>query len=302
MPYPLPPTLSPSRVSAFTDCALAYRFANLDRLPEPPSPHATKGTLVHAALEALFAHDAPRRTPELAAACLDRAAVRMLDDPELAGLGLDEEGMAAFVADAHRLLGKYFELEDPRRVHAVGLELRLEAEIGGVTVRGIIDRLDRLPDGSFQVVDYKSGRAPSERYEKSKLLGVDTYALLIERILGVRPVAVKLLYLGDGVAITCTPSDQSSRFVETKVGAIWQSIQRANATDAFKPQPGRLCDWCAFQAWCPSFGGDPDEARRLGEELRIERRAARQAAGTLGDLDERLPFDDPRPTAATAAG
>jgi putative RecB family exonuclease len=302
MPYPLPPTLSPSRVSAFTDCALAYRFANLDRLPEPPSPHATKGTLVHAALEGLFAHDAAQRTPELAAACLDRAAAAMADDPELAGLGLDEDGMAAFVADAHRLLGKYFELEDPRRVHAVGLELRIEAEIGGVTLRGIIDRLDRLPDGSLQVVDYKSGRAPSERYEKAKLLGVDTYALLIERILGVRPVAVKLLYLGDGVAISCTPSDQSSRFVETKVGAIWQSIQRANAADAFKPKPGPLCGWCAFQAWCPSFGGDPDEARRLGEELRIERRAARQAAGTLADLDERLPFDDPRPTAATAAG
>lgn len=304
MPYPLPPTLSPSRVTAFTDCALAYRFANLDKLPEPPSPHATKGTLVHAALERLFAHEPADRTPEHASACLAAAAAAMADDPELAGLGLDDDGLAAFVADADRLLGRYFELEDPRQVHAVGLELRLEAEIGGVTLRGIIDRLDRLPDGSFRVVDYKSGRAPSERYEKAKLLGVDAYALLIERMLGVRPVAVRLLYLGDGVSITCTPSEQNSRFIEAKVAAIWQSIQRANATDSFKPKPGRLCDWCAFQAWCPSFGGDPDDARRLGDELRIERRAARAAAGTLDDLDQPLPFDaaPPRHPAASAAG
>lgn len=307
MPYPLPPTLSPSRVSAFTDCALAYRFANLDQLPEPPSAAATKGTLVHAALERLFAYDAPERTPELAAACLDAAAEAMASDPDLVDLGLDEEGAATFVADAHRLLGKYFAMEDPREVHAVGLELRVEADVGGVSLRGIIDRLDRLPDGSFVVVDYKSGRAPSERYEKSKLLGVDTYALLIERLLGVRPVAVKLLYLGDGIAITCTPSDQSTRFIETKVRAIWSTIQRANATDSFKPQPGRLCDWCSFQAWCPSFGGDPDAARQLGDELRIERRAARSAAsedaGTLTGLDAELPFDrSSRPAAASAAG
>lgn len=303
MPYPLPPTLSPSRVSAFTDCALAYRFANLDRLPEPPSPPATKGTLVHAALERLFAHPAADRTPEVAGACLDTAAAAMQDDPDLAGLGLDADGMDAFVADAHRLLGKYFAMEDPRRVHAVGLELRLEAEIGGVSLRGVIDRLDRLPDGSFEVVDYKSGRSPSERYEKAKLLGVDAYALLVERILGVRPAAVRLLYLGDGVAITCRPSDQNARFIEAKVGAIWQSIQRANATDSFKPKPGRLCDWCAFQQWCPSFGGDPDEARRLGDVLRVERRLARAGGDggtdTLPGLDE-LPFT--ADAAAPAAG
>lgn len=272
MPYPLAPTLSPSRVSAFTDCALAYRFANLDRLPEPPSPHATKGTLVHAALERLFLLPPQERTPERAGACLDEAATTIQDDPDYVGLELTEEEATTFVADAHRLLTGYFAMEDPRQVNAVGLELRLEAEVGGVSLRGVIDRLDRQDDGSFVVTDYKTGRAPKERYEKAKMVGVDAYALLVERVLGVRPAAVRLLYLGDGVAITCVPSDQNARFIETKVGAIWQTIQRANATDGFKPKPGKLCDWCGFQAWCPTFGGNPDEARRLGEELRIERR------------------------------
>jgi putative RecB family exonuclease len=292
MPYPLAPTLSPSRVSAFTDCALAYRFANLDRLPEPSSPAAVKGTLVHAALEALFTYEPAQRSPEVATACLEHAAAQLRDDAELVELGLDEEGFATFVADAHRLLGKYFEMEDPREVNAVGLELWVEAEVAGVNLRGIIDRLDYLPDGTFRVVDYKTGRSPSERYEKSKLLGVDTYALLLEHVIGVRPSSVRLLYLGDGTSLTCRPSQQNTRFVEMKVGAVWQSIQRLNATDSFKPNPGKLCDWCSFQAWCPSFGGNPDEARVLGETLRIERRAAKEAAGTIADLDQPLPFAD----------
>ena len=50
MVLPLPTSLSPSKVASFKDCALAFRFANIDRLPEPPSPAATKGSLVHRAL------------------------------------------------------------------------------------------------------------------------------------------------------------------------------------------------------------------------------------------------------------
>lgn len=293
MSYPLPPTLSPSRVSSFCDCALAYRFANLDRLPEPSSPAAAKGTLVHAALERLFVLDAPARTAEAATACLDAAVLALDDDVEFASLGLDAAGRADLVADAHRLLAGYLQMEDPRSVHAVGLEVKLRAEVGGVQLSGIIDRLDRLPDGGFVVVDYKTGRAPSERYEQGKLLGVDTYALLCERVLGVRPVAVRLLYVGEGVAISCAPSDRSTRFIEQKVAAVWQTIQRANARDNFGPRPGKLCDWCAFKAWCPAWGGDPDEGRRYGEELRAARRATDDVA---------LPFPAVVPAAAAAAG
>ena len=54
MAFTLPASLSPSKVASFTDCALSFRFSVIDRLPEPPSVAATKGTLVHAALERLF--------------------------------------------------------------------------------------------------------------------------------------------------------------------------------------------------------------------------------------------------------
>ena len=63
MALELPDSLSPSKVSTFTDCALAFRFSGIDRLPEPPSVPATKGTLVHAALERLFVLDPPSNAP-----------------------------------------------------------------------------------------------------------------------------------------------------------------------------------------------------------------------------------------------
>jgi putative RecB family exonuclease len=302
VPYALPPTLSPSRVSAFTECALAFRFANLDRLPEPPAPHLTRGTLVHLALERLFMLPPAERTPAQAGPCLDAAVAALRDEGELTGLGLDAEGEAAFVAEARRLVDRYITMEDPTAVHAVGLELQLRAEVGGVQLTGIIDRLDRMPDGGFVVVDYKTGSAPSERHERGRLNGVDTYALLCERVLGVLPTAVRLLYLGDGTTLTCVPTAHTTRFVEQKVGAVWVTIQRANAADSFRPKPGRLCSWCSFQTFCPAFGGDPEEGRLLGERLRAERADGERDANVAGLHDEPLRFDDAAAGAAAAAG
>ena len=60
MAYPVPTSLSPSRVEAFTSCPLAFRFASIDRLPEPPHPATAKGSLVHRALELLFCREPAR--------------------------------------------------------------------------------------------------------------------------------------------------------------------------------------------------------------------------------------------------
>ena len=78
MAFPVPRSLSPSKVSSFTDCALAFRFSVIDRLPEPPSPAATRGTLVHAALERLHLLPPDDRTVDAALACLEEALAARL--------------------------------------------------------------------------------------------------------------------------------------------------------------------------------------------------------------------------------
>src|SRR3546814_8922029 len=74
MSLPLPSSLSPSKVSSFTNCALSFRFSAIDRLPEPPSVAATRGSLVHAALERLFCLEPAERDIDAALRCLADAA------------------------------------------------------------------------------------------------------------------------------------------------------------------------------------------------------------------------------------
>lgn len=262
-PLALPSTLTPSKISAFTSCPLAFRFSVIERLPEPPSLPAVRGTLVHRALQLLFTYCEPgERGRETAQHWLEDAFAE-LSQPggDVAELALGESEARELLHQAGVLLDRYYELEDPSTVRPAGLELDLELELDGLKLRGIIDRLDVLPGGGFAVVDYKTGRAPRPEQSRSRLSGVQLYALLCEAVLGERPKAVRLLYLRDRVVISAEPSDMSLRGVRQRAGAVWKAIERACEQGDFRPSPSGLCSWCSFQQYCPAFGGDPDAPR-----------------------------------------
>lgn len=252
-PLPLPTSLSPSKVSSFSTCGLAFKLSAIDRLPELPSPWAAKGTIVHLALERLHADlPASRRTPEAASDLVVEAVDEVLARPETAGLDVGD--LQAFTADAQHLARNVFLLEDPAAVRAVGLELKLEARTGdGLVLRGVIDRLDLRPDGTLAVVDYKTGGAPAVRDEKSRLAGVHLYAFLVEQAFGVRPARVELLHLREPMILSSAPTDRSQAVVRRRTSAIWSAIEQACATDGFRPRRGPLCSVCAFRDRCPAW-------------------------------------------------
>jgi putative RecB family exonuclease len=257
--FEVPTGLSPSRVESFTSCPLAFRFVNIQHLAEAPSIHATRGSLVHRALELAFAAAPADRTPDRFRRCLDLARLEYRSDPEFVGLGLDDEGVALFDEECRTLVETYLTMEDPRAVHPIGLELRLSASVGALSLRGIIDRLE-LRDGELVVTDYKTGRSPSLQWEQRSLAGVHFYSFLCEAVLGRRPAAIRLMYLSSGETIEAVPSEQSVRFITTRTRAVWEAVERACSTGDFRPRPSARCASCGFQAWCPSFGGDPDRA------------------------------------------
>jgi putative RecB family exonuclease len=281
MSLQLPGSLTPSKVSSFKDCALAFRLSVIDRLPEPPSLQAFKGTVVHRALELLLWEEQPGgRTPAAAETKLDRALEELLVGEEGTALGLGGEVLDEFVEDARQLVRNYFVLEDPNTVRVIGTELRLQVDLGPASdadmtggtalsgdasltntggrlrLRGIIDRLELDQDGELVVTDYKTGRAPGQSQEQTRLGGVHFYAFLCEQLLGRRPARVQLFHLREPLAISTTPSDQSIAGLERQAVAIWAAVKRACLQEDFRPKPGRLCDWCGYHAYCPAMGGD----------------------------------------------
>ena len=260
-------SLSPSRAADFLTCPLLYRFRVIDRLPESPSPAATRGTVVHAVLERLFDLPAADRTPERATALLEPEWRRMLeDDPQLAALFADDPqgaALAQWLASAAALVDSYFSLEDPRRLEPTERELYVETVIdvgqaSGLRLRGYVDRVDVAPSGAVRVVDYKTGKAPGPGFEGRAMFQMRFYALVLWRLRGEVPRLLQLLYLGSGEVLRYEPDEADLRATERKLAALWQAIRRAEQSGNWQPRPSRLCDWCEHRdTLCPAFGGTP---------------------------------------------
>lgn len=252
-------SLSPSRASDFQQCPLLYRFRTVDKLPEPPSEAAVRGTLVHSALEHLFDLPAEQRTPEAAEALLPQRWEQLqVDEPDVATLFEESEAERRWLASAAALVRTWFTLEDPTRLEPAEREMRVETELdSGLLLRGIIDRVDVAPNGLVRVVDYKTGRSPGEGFEGKALFQMRFYALAVWRLKGVVPALLQLVYLGDGVVLRLQPTVEELLATERKLEAISAAVEHARETGDWRPRKSRLCGWCAHQALCPAWGGTP---------------------------------------------
>ncbi|MFC8714608.1 RecB family exonuclease [Streptomyces sp. NPDC057197] len=260
---PAPPSsLSPSRAGDFMQCPLLYRFRVIDRLPEKPSEAATRGTLVHAVLERLFDAPAAERTAPRAKALVPGQWDRLRQArPELVELFADDtdgERAARWLAEAERLVERWFTLEDPTRLEPAERELFVEAELdSGLRLRGIIDRVDVAPTGEVRIVDYKTGKAPRPEYAEGALFQMKFYALVVWRLKRVVPRRLQLVYLGSGDVLTYDPVVADLERVERKLLALWEAIRLATETGEWRPRPTKLCGWCDHREHCPEFGGTP---------------------------------------------
>lgn len=257
---PVALTLSPSRASDFQQCPLQYRLRAIDRLPEPPSAAATRGTLVHGVLEDLFDRPAHERTLKTARDHVPTVWQRMVDrDAAVVDL-LSADGITldAWLETAHALVGAYFRLEDPRRLEPAHREHLVQFDhAAGVTLKGFIDRLDIAPDGRMRVVDYKTGRSPKPGYESGALFQMRFYAYMLWRLHGQIPARLQILYLGNEETLIHDPTEAELLATERKIVAIWSAITSAVQQGHFPPKRSALCGWCNFQSLCPEFGGTP---------------------------------------------
>lgn len=253
-------SLSPSRAGDFMSCPLLYRFRTIDKLPEPYSPAAVRGTVVHKVLENLFDLPAGERTSAQAAEMLQPAWEDILEqEPEIAEMfGADGPEIGPWLASCKESLDCYFALEDPTRLEPAERELYVETLLDSkLLLRGFIDRVDVAPTGEIRVVDYKTGNAPGEAFEAKALFQMKFYALVVWRTRGVVPAMLQLIYLGSGELLRYTPDEGDLLATERKLEALWKAISLAHESGDWRPRKSALCGWCAHQSLCPEFGGTP---------------------------------------------
>ncbi|MDP8958704.1 MAG: PD-(D/E)XK nuclease family protein [Actinomycetota bacterium] len=252
-------TLSPSRASDFKVCPQLFKFRAIDQLPEPTTIYQARGTTAHLALQRLFDMQAGQRTPDTLYGLFRQAwaEVRAQEPFDRLFQTVDEE--RAWGLESLKLLANYFSLEDPQHVEPRGRELEMLEEMEGITIRGILDRLEELPGGDLVITDYKTGSAPPERYALPAFFALKIYALLIRRREGRTPVELRLLYLNGPTMYRLSIDDHQLDAMQRQLQALWKAINRAIERQDFPPRPSRLCDWCAFRSECPAWADQQEE-------------------------------------------
>jgi len=253
-------TLSPSRAGDFKTCPQLFKFRAIDRIPEPPSIFQARGTTAHLALQRLFDDPSHTRTPERLYDLFRAAWTEIRGDEEFEGLFETTEEEREWGVESLALLANYFSLEDPTVFDPEDRELDMLEDLDGIVIRGILDRIDRDGDGRLIITDYKTGKAPPERYAMSSFFALKIYALLIRNRLGETPKEVRLLYLNGPTLYRLPIDDRQLDAMDGQLRALWAAIERAMASDRFPTRPGRLCDWCSYQEICPAFTDGDDEA------------------------------------------
>lgn len=270
-------SLSPSRASDFMTCPLLYRFRTIDKLPERPSIAAVRGSLVHSVLENLFDTPARERSFEAAVLLIGPAWEEMAENnpnqrsllfgPDenwsryLANQPLAEFDPAAesrFIGEAEALVKTYFRLEDPEALEPERREAPVSVELdSGLTLRGIVDRVDRAPSGEIRIVDYKTGRSPRKGWEDKALFQMRFYGLIVWRMTGQVPARLQLVYLGNEEILAIDPTEPQLLATQAKIEALWKAIEQARENHSWQPRRSKLCGWCSFQSICPEWGGEP---------------------------------------------
>ncbi len=278
-------SLSPSRAGDYKQCPQMYKLKSIDRIPTAPTVHQARGTTAHLALERLFQLDAVDRTPERLYDLFREAWVelRSTDYPDLFETVEEERewGLGSL-----QLLADYFTIENPSSFEPDELEMVLKVDLDGeLRIRGILDRMETVsePDGKggerelLVITDYKTGKAPPQRFADEAFFALKIYALLIRKMRGVTPDRVRLLYLKGPKELTHEIDDDQLDAMHEYLSDLWATINTAIAEDDWPTQQSVLCDWCDFKSTlCPAFNSEEEIAVSL-ESIRAEMRSAQEA-------------------------
>lgn len=233
-----------SALDTFKTCSLKYKFQVIDKMKAPKSKEAVFGTIIHSTLK--FLH-----TPQPISPTIEEILeyYNNLWNSEVYE-SKDEE--MAVLAGGVKILEEYYKNNNPKNFDIIDLETRFNLEITGeITIAGIIDRVDRLEDGSFEIIDYKTSKNLPAQNDVDNNLQLSIYYLaILDRWPKLeKPIKLSLYFLKHGVKLSTARTPEQIRQTKQDIIDLVEEIGKGN----FQPTPSALCGWCGYQKDCPMF-------------------------------------------------
>jgi len=232
-------SLSASDLDLYLTCPLKYKFARVFGIPQEPTINQRFGILVHNVLE--------RFHKEGGEGGLERLMELFQSGWRRTGFGSSDDELQ-FRDRAQEAMRLYWERERQNEGEPLWLERKFDIRIGPHHVRGRVDRVDRLPDGSHELIDYKTGERKSEA-ELENDLQLALYRLAAREAWDLEVGAGSYYYVLDAEKVAAPVRPDDAERVERTVLEVGEGV----TSQDFEPRPSpTTCGWCDYRLICPA--------------------------------------------------
>jgi DNA helicase II / ATP-dependent DNA helicase PcrA len=230
--------LSASDIETYRICPLKYKFARVFRIPQEPTIHQRFGIVVHQVLERFHTQGGGSlaQLMELFEASWRRSGFGDTDDEQ------------QFRMRAVEALESYWAEDRRSDAEPVWFERSFAFRLGPHLLRGRVDRVDRHPDGTYELIDYKTGKSKSEE-DLREDIQLSLYQMGARESWRLETSAQSYLYVLTGEKVPVEHSDEELERVKATVSEIAGGILKQQ----FEPTPSsEICSFCDYRIICPA--------------------------------------------------
>lgn len=255
--------LSASMVSSFFQCPADWLMNSfiLPLIDHEEPIHFVRGHIFHDTMERFFALNKEERSP----LALSQLTMQVIREDYKESLN-DKETMKWVKEALHGYIEAGFEYKDveiaqikkqPWKDPEPAVELFVRGKLGNTTreVVGFVDRIDQLPDGSLQIVDYKTGKkiypfSPDKPISQNNDFGYWrqqlAYGMLLEQD-GYDIGGAKLEFpIAKGEVVVDMKDENLRRQVEKDFEAVDAALNEAIENNFFPFNGHFFCKWCGM--------------------------------------------------------
>ena len=255
--------LSASDIDTYRTCPLKYKFARVFRIPQEPTIHQRFGIVVHQVLERFHGRRlAVRLARRSCSGCSTRLAARRVRRVR---------GGAPAARQGGDALERYHERFQSSEAEPMWFERPFTFQLGPHLLRGRVDRVDRLPGGEYELIDYKTGR-PKSPVQLADDVQLSLYAVGAREAWGLEASQQAYYYVLDDQKVA-VPDDREDR--AEWIQEVAMEVADGILSQGFEPTPSFARARCATTGWCarrpsaddPGDGGLPPAPS--GEQFEI---------------------------------
>ena len=234
-------TLSPSSITAYSDCPLKFKFQKVLRVPSPSSVALDLGSVVHAITEEVAQEK--MKGEEV----VEKKAISKIKDKWIFNSYQSQSEENTAMERAEQMVQTYVKWEKETKNELVGLEVPFDVKIGDITFTGRIDRLEKNPDGKYEVVDFKSGKTVKSKNKAKIDPQLNIYAKAVEKLKGELPVKASLFYVEKDKMVVYPVTEESvNETMDTIIGMTKEIL-----SENFEATPSyNACMFCSYQSIC----------------------------------------------------